>query len=390
MGDGEFVGFIAVGLVVGAVAVDLMLPALRAIGEEFRLSHANLSQAVIAVLLFGIGPAQLLFGPLSDRYGRRPLFLFGLLIFLGGSLIAAAATSFKMLLIGRMLQGFGAGGVRVVTFSIARDRHAGLKLAHVMSLAMTAMLFEPALAPMLGQLLLSVGSWRWLVAVVGVVGAGALIWAWLRLHESPSRVEQRVVSAGSLLSAYRLVATTPAAVAGIPVFGLVAGAQLGYLSSAQGIFQVTYGTGLGFTPLLAVVSLTTATASFANARLMRRYGSHRLILNALWVLVIANAVAFVLATVGCAPLPVFMFLQACAMFGFGLLLPNLTAMVMSPLGSIAGTAASVFGFVSTSIAALISFVVGYLFDGTIRPVTGAYVLVGVLSLLILSRYRAER
>jgi DHA1 family bicyclomycin/chloramphenicol resistance-like MFS transporter len=389
MGAVEFVAFIAVGLVVGAITIDLMLPALHAIGDEFRLAHANLSQAVIAVLLFGIGPAQLLFGPLSDRYGRRPLFLAGLMIFMGGGVIATMAPTFDILLGGRLLQGFGAGAVRVVTFSIARDRHAGLQLAHVLSLAMTALLIEPVVAPMLGQLLLMFVSWRWLLATVAGVGAAALLWAWLRLDESLAHEKRRAISPVSLVTAYRTVATTPAAVVGILLFGLVMGAQLGFLSSAQGIFQVTYGAGMRFTPLLALVSLATAAASFTNARLVRRHGSRSLVRYALCALVVVNAAALVLAATGGASLPVFMLLQACGMFAFGLLLPNLTAMVMNPLGSIAGTAASVFGFVSSTIAAPISFVVGFLFDGTIRPVAGAYLLVGLLGLLILSRYGTQ-
>lgn len=387
MGAGEFVAFIAAGLVVGAVAVDLMLPALHAIGDEFGLARSNLSQAVIAVLLIGIGPAQLLFGPLSDRYGRRPMFLTGLFIFVGGSVIAALASTFETLLAGRLLQGFGVGAVRVVTLSIARDRHGGMQLARVMSLAMTGLLLEPVLAPMLGQLLLNLSSWRWLLATVAGVGVATLAWAWLRLGESLAHGRRRTISPASLAAAYRLVARTPAAVFGILVFGLVLGAQLGFLSSAQGIFQITYAAGMRFTPLLALVSSATVIASFANARLVRRHGSRRLIQRALCALIVVNAATLVLAAVGGASLPVFMLLQACGMFAFGLLLPNLTAMVMNPLGSIAGTAASVFGFVSTTIAAPISFIVGLLFDGTIRPVAGAYVVVGLLSLLILTRYR---
>jgi DHA1 family bicyclomycin/chloramphenicol resistance-like MFS transporter len=389
MGPNEFVAFIAVGLVVGAVAIDLMLPALSAIRDDFGLVGANLSQAVIAVLLLGVGPAQLIFGPLSDRYGRRPLFIAGLLIFLCGSVIGTLAPTFQMLLVGRFLQGFGAGAVRVVTFSIARDRHAGVQLAHVMSLAMTGLLFEPVIAPMLGQLILMSGSWRWVVATVTAVGGATLAWTWLRLDEPLADGQRRTMSPASLAAAYRTVATTPAAVVGILVFGLMMGAQLGFLSSAQGIFQITYGAGMRFTPLLALVSLATAAASYTNARLVRRHGSRRLVGYALQGLVAANVAALALAAVGAASLPVFLLLQACSMFAFGLLLPNLTAMVMNPLGSIAGTAASVYGFVSTTIAAPISFVVGFLFDGTIRPVTGAYALIGVLSLLILSRYRLE-
>jgi DHA1 family bicyclomycin/chloramphenicol resistance-like MFS transporter len=182
-----------------------------------------------------------------------------------------------------------------------------------------------------------------------------------------------------------MVFATPAAFGGMLVFGLVMGAHMGFLASAQGIFQKTFDAGLRFTLFLGLVSLATAAAAFLNAFLVRRFASPALVRAALLAYLAVNVVALAVATAGTMSLPLYLVIQSCNMFAFGLLLPNLTAMAIGPLGSIAGTASSLFGFVSTMIAALLSFVVGQLFDGTIRPVAGAYILVSTCALVILAR-----
>jgi DHA1 family bicyclomycin/chloramphenicol resistance-like MFS transporter len=386
MGRVEFVAFVAVGFALGALGIDLMLPALHAIHDEFGLQRANLSQAVIAAFMLGVGLPQLLFGLLSDRYGRRSVFFGGVLAFVAGSILSVAAPSFSLLLVARAVQGFGAGAMRVVTFSIVRDRYSGANMARVMSLAMSILLLEPIVAPMIGQALLIVGSWRWIVAATAIAGGAALVWAFLRLDESLPVARRRSISPRAVLAAYRMVFATPAAFGGMVAFGLVMGAHMGFLASAQGIFQVTFDAGLRFTLFLAMVGLATAAAAFLNAFLVRRFASAALVRAALLALLAVNAVALAMATAGALTLPLFLVLQSCSMFAFGLLMPNLTAMIISPLGSIAGTASSLFGFVSTVIAALLGFAIGQLFDGTIRPVACAYILVSACAFVILARY----
>jgi len=386
MGRVEFVAFVAVGFALGALGIDLMLPALYAIHDDFGLEGANLSQAVIAAFMLGVGLPQLVFGLLSDRFGRRSVFFGGVMAFVAGSVMSAAAPSFALLLVARVVQGFGAGAMRVVTFSIVRDRYSGMHLARVMSLAMSILLLEPILAPMIGQAFLIVGSWRWILAAIAVLGSAALVWAFLRLDESLPIARRRSMSPRAVLATYRVVFATPAAFAGMVAFGLVMGAHMGFLTSAQGIFQVAFDAGLRFTLFLGLVSLATAAAAFLNAFLVRRFASAALVHAALVACLAVNVVALAVATAGTLTLPLFVVLQACSMFAFGLVLPNLTAMIISPLGSMAGTASSLFGFVSTVIAALLSFAVGQLFDGTVRPVAGAYIVVSACALVILARY----
>lgn len=386
MGRVEFVAFVAVGFALGALGIDSMLPALQAIHDEFALEGANLGQAVIAAFVLGVGLPQLVFGLLSDRYGRRPVFFGGALAFVAGSVLSAAAPSFALLLVARVVQGFGAGAMRVVTFSIVRDRYSGVHMARVMSVAMSILLLEPIVAPMIGQALLIFGSWRWIVAAMAVLGSVALVWSFLRLDESLPIARRRSMAPRAVLGAYRMVFATPAAFGGMVAFGLVMGAHMGFLASAQGIFQVTFDAGLRFTLFLALVSLATAVAAFLNAVLVRRFASAALVRAALLACLAVNVVVLAVATAGALTLPLFVVIQSCNMFAFGLLLPNLTAMIISPLGSIAGTTSSLFGFVSTLIAAVIGFAVGQLFDGTVRPVAGAYIVVSACALVILTRY----
>jgi MFS transporter, DHA1 family, multidrug resistance protein len=385
MGGFEFVAFIALSMASGALAVDLMLPTLHAIGEDFGLANANRSQAVIAVFVLGMGVPQLLFGPVSDRFGRRPVILGGLVVFVLGGAAAALAPDFPSLLVARLLQGLGAGAQRVVTLSIVRDRHSGPHMAHAMSLVMTVLLLEPIISPLLGQLVLAAGSWRWVVGTVALAGSAMLTWALLRLEESLPFQARRSISPRSVAAAYRTVATSGAAFGYMLALGLVMGAHMGFLTSAQAIFQTTFGAGLRFAPLLAALSFVTCGAAFANARLVRRYGSPRLIRAAFAALAANNLLALGAAAADAANLPVFLLLQACSMFAFGVLVPNLTAMAMSPLGSIAGTASSMVGFLSTTLGGLLGFAVGQLFDGTIRPVLAGYVIMSVAALLVVSR-----
>lgn len=382
MGSKEFVFFIAISLSVGAFAIDVMLPALHAIGSEMRPDNANAGQAVIAAFLLGVGGAQLVFGPLSDGYGRKPMFIVGLLLFLLGSVLTAFSENFTALLAARLLQGIGAGGQRVVIFSIVRDRHVGVELARVLSLVMTVLLLEPLLAPLFGQAILLFGSWRWIAAMIVTVGAGLLLWAIPRLKESLPASERRAVSLGALANAYREVLTNRGAIIAMLILALTTGSHLGFLTSSQSIFQQTFSAGLRYTLLLALVSTATSLAALANVKLVRRHGSPALVRWCLQSMVLINLLALAGSMAGTPSLWLFLLVQSCNMFAFGLLLPNLTALAMNPFGQIAGTASSLFGFLAATVGALLAFTIGQFFDGSVRPVLAGYVVLTATSLVL--------
>lgn len=156
----EFVAFVAAVMAVNALGIDLMLPALPAIGRELAIATANQRQWIITAYVLGFGVGQLVYGPLADRFGRRPVPLATLAGFVAASVFAASAATFSALLGARMLQGLMSASTRVLSVAIVRDRFSGRRMAHTMSLAQMIFFLVPIIAPSVGQLLLSFGAWR--------------------------------------------------------------------------------------------------------------------------------------------------------------------------------------------------------------------------------------
>lgn len=385
MDSREFVAFVAASLVVGAMATDLMIPALGEIGRSLSPGSPALGQTALVAFLLGMGLPQLLLGPLSDRFGRRPVFLGGGVVFIVGGVLSAVVQDISSLIVARLLQGIGAGGLRVAVYAMVRDRHAGSEMARVMSLAMTVLLLEPIVSPLVGQFVLLLGSWRWIPLLVVAAASAVTVWARYRANETLSLGDRRPVAAASTLAACFEVITHPAAFAHMLAYALAMGAHVGFLSSAQGIFERTYGVGLGFTPLLALVSLATSAAAFLNARLLAYRDSSLLIRAALHSQLGASTFGLLSGVFGNVGLAEFLVLQSCNMFMFGLLAPNLTAMSMRPFGHMAGTAAAMFGFVTNTLGALLGFAIGQGFDGSVRPLFGAYWILTAVALLIVVR-----
>ncbi len=168
-------------MAVNALAIDSMLPALPNIVVDLGISDENHRQWVIGAYLLGFGGAQLFVGTLSDRYGRKPVLLASLSLYVVCSLAAAWAQSFDLLIAARIVQGLGAAASRVLTVSIIRDCYSGRRMAQVMSLAFIVFLIMPAVAPALGQGVILAGSWRWIFGGLGVFAAVLIGWVTLRL-----------------------------------------------------------------------------------------------------------------------------------------------------------------------------------------------------------------
>ena len=268
----EFVALMALSMSLVALAIDAMLPALAEIGSDLGLVRDNDRQLVLTVLFLGLSLGQLFYGPISDSLGRRGPIFFGFGLFILGSALAVVAPTFEWLLIGRFLQGLGAAGPRILTVAIIRDCAAGREMARLMSLVMMVFILIPAIAPALGQAILFIASWRGIFLALLLLSSMTLVWFYLRQPETLSFEARRPISPASLGGAFVEILHTRSTVLYTLAGGMIFGSFVGFLNSAQQIFQELYGLGVRFPAYFAVLALTIGCASLINARLVIRLG----------------------------------------------------------------------------------------------------------------------
>ena len=237
MSTREFIGLVAAMMALTALAIDIMLPALPAIGDALGITNPNDRQVIIITYMLGFSIGQLGYGRLSDSYGRKPVLMAGLAVFIAGSLMASLSTDFTWLLVARTLQGLGAAAPRVIALAIVRDRYAGRQMARVMSFALAVFIIIPVLAPAMGQALLHVGTWRHVFDLLLVAGLIVALWAGLRLPETKRGGAGEPLSLGASI---KYAVETPQTIGYAVSGGLLFGCVLGYVSSAQQIFVDIY------------------------------------------------------------------------------------------------------------------------------------------------------
>lgn len=376
----EFVVLIAVLQSLGALGIDAMLPNLPAIGEALNVPDENRRQLIITAYLLGLGGSQLIYGPLSDRYGRRPLLAVGLSLYAGFSVLAAFAPTFELLLAARVLQGVGAAATRSIPISVVRDRYAGREMARVMSLTSMVFMAAPIVAPSLGQLVLMYASWPWIFVLLAGFGLGAMLWALLRLPETLHPEDRLPIQPPRIARAFATAARNRTALCYILGQTFLFGGLLGFINSAQQVFAEAFGAADRFPLVFAICASFIAVASLLNARLVMRLGMRRLSHAALLAYIAFAVIHLCVAAAGRESLVVFAAFQGLTMFCFGLTSGNFGAMAMEPMGHIAGVASSLQGFVSMVGASLIGLVIGQAFDGTVVPMQAGYLLCGLLAL----------
>ena len=380
----EFVALTASMMAMTALGIDSMLPALPAIGEALGVLRDNDRQYVITTFLIGFAFAQLAYGPLSDRYGRRPVLLIALLSYVLTSVLAALSGSFTLLLIARAAMGASAAGARVVTVALVRDCYAGRAMAQVMSLAMIVFMAAPVIAPAFGASILLVGSWRLIFWGVAAAGLMVLTWFWLRMPETLAKDARQPLRIRRILGDYRLVLSDRNSVGYTLGSTAVSAALFGFIGSVPQIMDDVFHRLPLLTPLFACVAGMMAVGSFLNSRFVMRFGMRLISHSALTLLTVIAGLHLLVAWSGFESLWTFALLQALMMGCFGLVGANFSAMAMEKMGAIAGTASSLQGFVGTLGGALGGAVIGQAFDGSTVPLYLGFVLMGVTSLVIVA------
>lgn len=367
----EFVALTAAMMALTAVSIDIMLPALPQIGTAMGVTDENDRQLIVILYMAGFAVGQIFFGPLSDHFGRKPMLIAGLAIYIVGTFAALVAGAFPTLLAARLVQGVGAASPRVIAIAVVRDLYGGRQMARVMSFAMMVFIVIPTLAPSIGQALIQLGNWHWTFYALLAMAILIAAWSSLRLPET-ARQALGVERPMPLGEAIRAALLSPQTMAYGAAGGFMFGCLLAYVASAQQVFVEVFRTGDAFPVVFGAIASVMSAASFVNARLVERLGMRRLSHSALAAFVAVSLVLTATAAMGVASLPVFALLVAVAFFLFGLIAPNFNALAMEPQGHNAGMASSVIGSLSTGIGAVAGGVVAHAFDGTVVPIAAGF------------------
>lgn len=305
----------------------------------------------------------------------------GIGIFLLGCVASVFATSFEIMLFGRVLQGFGTAACRTSTMCMIRDRFEGNAMARVMSFIMIIFILSPALAPSLGQIVLLFAHWRMIFVVMFIIGIIAVTWLAFGQEETLAPENRLPFRAKPIIHAVIETLTNKVTRGYTIASGLIFGAFIGYLNSAQQILQEQYELGGAFAIVFGFLALSIGIASFANSRWVYKYGMKRICHWALVVMVGITTVFLPISLLlsGHPPLIMLISYLLIVFFCCGLVFGNFTTMALHPLGHIAGAANSVIGCTQTLLSGSLGGIIGYFYNGTINPMIIGFFILGIWS-----------
>jgi drug resistance transporter, Bcr/CflA subfamily len=378
----EFVMLCACLMAMNALSIDPMLPALPDIGRDLGIPQPNDRQLIISVYFMGLGVGSLLFGVLSDRYGRKRVLGSAMVLFILSSIACAGSHSFAALLTGRACAGFFAGASRVITVGIIRDRFRGDAMARVMSLIFAVFMLIPVMAPTFGQAILWIAPWRWIFWVLSILATLILCWMMVRLPET-LRPENRIkMSAGAIFRTVGTIVRTRSSIGYMLASGVVMGGLIGFILSIQQIFFDIFNAQAIFPFAFAAIAGSMGIGSLVNSRLVSRFGARRLSQTALLSLIAVNIVHLMVILSGHETIVTFMILQASTMLTVAFTASNFSAISMEPFARGAGVASSFQAFLTTALSSTLGSLVGRAFNGTTLPLTLGLAVFGFLSFLI--------
>lgn len=375
----EFIVLIAFMVSIVAMSTDIMLPALADIGAELSVSEANDAQFIITALFLGFGLGMLFAGPLSDSFGRRPIIFLGYAVFILGCALSAVTRTWELMILGRVLQGIGAAAPRVVTVALVRDGYAGRGMAYIMSFIMAVFVLVPMIAPAIGQFIIAMSGWRETFVFLGAIALIAAIWFAIRQPETLCTELRRPFSFASFYDGTKQVLASRIAVGYTLAIGMIFGAFIAYLSTAQQVFVEAYDAGTLFPLYFAIAACSMGFASLINAGMVMRVGMRLL---SWWaaLLIIVSSLIFLIPTYASEGLPsftLFILWLMSVLFCVGALFANLNALAMEPLGHIAGLGAALVGAASNFIALPLAYIIGRAFSGGVTHLVFGFLLLSV-------------
>lgn len=383
----EFVCLMSVLTALTALSIDIMLPALSLIGRDLQAANANDVQLIISLFVFGMVFGEILSGPLSDAYGRKPVILGGLALFCVGALISALAPSLEVLLIGRVIQGIGVAGPKIATRALIRDRFVGDRMAKVMSLVYMLFIAVPMLAPAVGMLLTRSFGWHSMFVMMMLQAIIAGFWLQTRQKETLEKAQRVPLSIPRLMSNGRAIFGHVHVMLYTLMAGLMFSAMLTFLSTVPVLLEDAYGITTWFPLFFAGIAVAIGLASLTNSQLVERYGMRRMVMVSLTGLIFCASL--LLLSGERPPLAVLVVLFLCITFFKGFLIGNVNALALEWLGRVAGFGNAVVSSVSSLIAVVVTIPIARSYDGTVMPIAIGYLLAGVGSLAIMMYLRGR-
>ncbi len=380
IGFTEFVVLVAAMMACQAIAIDAMLPAFPVIVHALHVANENHGQWILTSYMVGLGCGQLFWGMMSDRFGRRPILLAGLGLYVIAALLCGLTDSFHVLLLWRFIHGAAAASV-TVSRSVIRDVYSGRAMARVMSLTFVVFLTVPTVAPSLGQAILLLAPWRYIFIVSGVFASLVWLWAWLRLEETLHPEYRMTLTVGHIVGAIKLVLGERVSLCYTLALTVMFGSIMAYVGMVQQIFSDVFHRAGWMPSMFALCALTMGVAAFLNSRFVGRLGMRRISHTALLCFVGITALHVVIAAAGLEKVWTFVIFQAGTMACVSLSVSNFGAMAMEPVGEVAGIGASLQGFVSTLLGALVGAAIGRSFNGTTVPLAAGALCCGLSGLV---------
>jgi len=366
-GAREMTAMLAALMALNSFAIDAMIPALPQIGHSLNVVRENDRQLVVIAYFIGFAATQLLWGPLADRFGRKPVMAAGVGLYGVFALLCAVAPTFPVMIAGRVLMGAAAAATRVLVVAMVRDLFEAEAMARVMSLVFMTFMLVPVLAPNIGQLILLFGSWRLIFLVLVVYAAVMVVWPWIRLPETLHPEFRRPLDWRAMVGAVAETVREPQSRGYTLAMTISFAGLIAYISSIQQIVFDVFHEGRLIGLVFACVAAPMAVASYLNARFVGRFGLRRVGHSAALTFAAITAAHAAVALSGHETLPLFILFQGLTMASFSFTSSNLGTLAMEHMAPIAGTASSVQGMVGTIGAAAIGFVIGQQFDGTAIP-----------------------
>jgi MFS transporter, DHA1 family, multidrug resistance protein len=382
---GEFIILMAMLMSMVAMAIDAILPAFTSIGASYNVTDISELQWLIGALFLGLALGQLFFGPLSDSIGRKPAIYAGICVYISGALLSAFAPSYDMMLLGRLLQGFGVAAPRTITIALVRDQYGGREMARIMSFVISVFVLMPAVAPALGALLLIYSTWESIFFMFAAQAVVATLWMAWRQPETLPADKRRPFSLMPVLQGAKEALCHRRSAGYMAVAGLAFSCLISYLNIAKLMYLDVYAIDELFPAYFAVLALAIGAASLVNGKLVLKYGMRHLMQVSLVFMIAISGLflLFILNSEGHPPFVLFFAVMIIVFFFMGILFGNANALAMEPMGHIAGVASSVIGSGTTLISMSVGTFIGHFYDQTLLPMFAGFTGLSIAGFLLM-------